>query len=109
MARASEIEKAERLNHARSLLHRFDHLADAVDTMVRDCSVSHRQAYRYLQQAGRLTQDVPVTDAKVAFTVKLSEGLVKRLRAYANRKGVSLSDIVTRALEAFLPRRKKRG
>src|SRR5437870_12082089 len=109
MARASEQQKAARLNHARSLLQRFDYLPDAVDKMVRDCSVSHRQAYRYLQQAGRLKQDVPVTDAKIAFTVKLSEGLVERLRAYANRRGLSLSDIVSRALEAFLPRRKKRG
>jgi hypothetical protein len=109
MTRASGTEKAERLNHARSLLQRFEHLPDAVDKMVRDCSVSHRQAYRYLQQAGRLKSDVPITDAKIAFTVKLSEGLVERLRSYANTKGVSLSDIVSRALEAFLPRRKKRG
>jgi len=109
MARASGTEKSERLNHARSLLQRFEHLPDAVDKMVRDCSVSHRQAYRYLQQAGRLKNDVPITDAKIAFTVKLSEGLVERLRSYANTKGVSLSDIVSRALEAFLPRRKKRG
>ena len=109
MARASDVEKAERLNHARSLLQRFDYLPDAVAKMVRDCSVSHRQAYRYLQQAGRLKQDVPITDAKIAFTVKLSEGLVERLRSYASARGLSLSDIVSRALEAFLPRRKKRG
>src|SRR2546425_11877618 len=110
MARASDAEKAERLNHARSLLQRFDHLSDAVDKMVRDCSVSHRQAYRYLQQAGRLKEDVPVvTDTKIAFTVKFSERLVERLRSYANGRGLSLSDIVSRALEAFLPRRKKRG
>src|SRR6184192_599358 len=70
---ARDAEKAERLNHARNLLRRFDHLPDAVDKMVRDCSVSHRQAYRYLQQAGRLKEDVPFADAKIAFTVKLSE------------------------------------
>jgi hypothetical protein len=109
MARASDTEKAERLNHARSLLQRFDHLPDAVDKMVRDCSVSPRQAYRYLHQAGRLKQDVPVADAKIAFTVKLSETLVERLRAYANTRSLSLSDIVSRAVEAFLPQRKKRG
>src|SRR5437879_10170130 len=109
MARANEGQKAERLNHARRLLQRFDSLPDALDRMVRDCSVSPRQAYRYLQQAGRLKQDVPVADAKIAFTVKLSEGLVQRLRAYANARGLSLSDIVSRAVEAFLPRRKRRG
>ena len=109
MARANEAEKAERLNHARGLLQRFDHLPDAVDRMVRDRSVSPRQAYRYLQRAGRLKQDVPATDPKIAFTVKLSETLVERLRSYASRKGLSLSDTVSRALEAFLPQRKKRG
>lgn len=109
MARASDIEKAERLNHARGLLQRFEHLPDAVDKMVRDCSVSTRQAYRYLQQAQRLKQDLLVGDAKIAFTVKLSEGLVERLRSCARTRGLSLSYIVSRALEAFLLRRKKRG
>lgn len=109
MARANDTEKAERLNHARSLLQRFDYLPDAVDRMVRDCSVSARQAYRYLQQAERLKQDLPMVDAKIAFTVKLSEALVERLRSYASRRGLSLSELVSRALEAFLPRRKKRG
>ena len=109
MERATEAEKAGRLNHARGLLQRFDHLPDAVEGMVHDCSVSPRQAYRYLQQARRLKQDVPVADAKIAFTVKLSEKLVARLRSYASVRGVSLSDIVSRALEALLVRGKKRG
>lgn len=109
MARANKAEKAERLNHARGLLQRFDSLPDAVDKMVRDCSVSTRQAYRYLQQAKRLKSDVPVTDTKIAFTVKLSAGLVQHVRAYASARGLSLGDIVSRALEAFLPRRVKRG
>ena len=77
-------------NHARGLLQRFDSLPDAVDKMVRDCSVSPRQAYRYLQQAGRLKENVPIADAKMAFTVKLSEALVKRLRSYAARRGVRI-------------------
>src|SRR5215831_9333118 len=109
MDRASNVERAERLNHARGLLQRCEHLPDAVDRMVIDCSVSPRQAYRYLQQARRLKQDVPVTDSKIAFTVKLSEKLVERLRCYATTKGLSLSDIVSRALEALLTRGKKRG
>ena len=104
MSRAGNAEKAERLNHARILLQRFDRLPDAVDKMVGDCSISHRQAYRYLQQASRLKQAVPVTDAKIAFTVKLSTRLVERLRSYGNARGLSLSDMVSRALEAFLPR-----
>ena len=109
MARANDAEKAERLNHARGLLQRFDSLPDAVDKMVRDCSVSPRQAYRYLQQAGQLKQDVPVTDAKIAFTVKLSQELVRRVRSFANSTGLSLSEIVSRALLTVLKQRRGRG
>ena len=39
MERASEALKAERLNHARKLLQRFDHLPDAVAQMVKDCGL----------------------------------------------------------------------
>lgn len=105
MGRASDAQKAERLNHARHLLQRFDHLPDAVEQMVRDCSVCPRQAYRYLQQARRLKKPVPIGDAKVVFTVKLSQALVQRVRSYAARTGSSLSEIVSRALLALLARR----
>src|ERR1700694_659655 len=109
MIRASEALKAERLNHARKLLQRFDHLPDAVGQMVRDCGLSPRQAYRYLQQARRLKQPVPISDTKIAFTVKLSQKLVRRLRSFASTTGLSLSELVSRALLAALPQRRRRG
>jgi predicted DNA-binding transcriptional regulator YafY len=109
MGRADDIEKAERLNHARQLLEQFDRLPDAVQKMVRDCGLSPRQAYRYLQQARRLKRPVVVGDPKVAFTVKLSQTLVERVRSHASRTGLSLSDLVSRALVALLARRRGRG
>ena len=109
MDRASAAVKAERLNYARELLQRFDHLPDAVAQMVRDRSVSPRQAYRYLQQARRLKQPVPIGDSKVAFTVKLSQELIRRIRSFANTTGLSLSEIVSRALLAVLRQRRRRG
>ncbi len=109
MDRASAAVKAERLNYARELLQRFDHLPDAVAQMVRDRSVSPRQAYRYLQQARRLKQPVPIGDTKVVFTVKLSQELVRRVRLFANTTGLSLSEIVSRALLAVLKQRRGRG
>jgi predicted DNA-binding transcriptional regulator YafY len=109
MSRADEIKKAERLNHARHLLEQFDHLTDAVQKMVRDCGISSRQAYRYLQQARRLKRPVVAGDPKVAFTVKLSQTLVERVRSHASVTGLSLSDIVSRALVALLARRRGRG
>jgi predicted HicB family RNase H-like nuclease len=109
MDRASAPVKAERLNYARELLQRFDHLPDAVAQMVQDRGVSPRQAHRYLQQARRLKQPVPVSDTKVAFTVKLSQELVRRVRSLANTTGLSLSEIVSRALLAVLKQRRGRG
>jgi predicted DNA-binding transcriptional regulator AlpA len=109
MGRATAPEKAERLNRARTLLQQFDYLPDAVARMVKLSGISRRQAYRYLQQAQFLVKPVPVGDRKVAFTVKLSRELVQRLRAFANRTDLSLSEIVSRALHAALPQRRRRG
>jgi hypothetical protein len=108
MDRASAREKAERLNYARKLLQRFDYLPDAVARMVKLSGISPRQAYRYLQRAQLLAKPVPVGDLKIAFTVKLSRELVQRLRTFANRTGLSLSEIVSRALHAALPQRRRR-
>jgi hypothetical protein len=109
MSRASNAQKAVRLNHARELLQQFDHLPDAVTQMRKASGVSRRQAYRYLQAAVHLKEPLPVGDTKIAFTVKLSQELVRRLRVFANGTNLSLSAIVTRALLAALPPRRKRG
>ena len=104
MPRASEYEKAERLNRARDLLLRAEQLSDAVEQLAQDCSISLRQAYRYLEQAQRLKQPVPPSEAKLAFTVKLPHSLVQRVRTFAAAKGLSISEVVSRALLALLPR-----
>ena len=109
MGRASGTQKAERLNRARVLLRQFDQLPDAVERLVRDCSISPRQAYRYLQQARRLKQPVAISEPKLAFTVKLPRSLIQRVRLYASVKRLSISNVVSRALLALLPRRRGRG
>lgn len=109
MARASEAEKAERLNRARLLLQEREQLPEAVAELARTCSISPRQAYRYLEQAQRLTKPVPIEDARIAFTVKLSRSLVHRLRMYATSTGLTLSEIVSRAVTAMLNRGGGRG
>ena len=109
MARASEIQKAERLNRARDLLLRGDQLSDAVGQLVQDCSISPRQAYRYLEQAQRLKMPVTPGEVKLAFTVKLPHSLVRRVRTFAAAKRLSISEVVSRALLALLPRGRGRG
>lgn len=109
MGRASDAQKAERLNRARALLQQTDQLPAAVERLARDCSISSRQAYRYLQQAQRLKQPVPVSESKLAFTVKLPRSLIQRVRLYASVKRISISEVVSRALLTLLPRGGGRG
>lgn len=109
MGRASDAQKAERLNRARDLLRQFEQLPEAVERLAQDCAISPRQAYRYLQQAQRLKRPVPVSEAKSAFTVKLSRSLIQRVRQYASASGLSISEVVSRALLALLPGGRGRG
>jgi predicted DNA-binding transcriptional regulator YafY len=109
MSRASDAQKAERLNRARILLRQFDQLPEAVERLAEDCAISPRQAYRYLQQAQRLKQPMPVSEAKMAFTVKLPHSLIQRVRQYARARGLSISEVVARALLALLPGERRRG
>jgi hypothetical protein len=46
MARASNIQKAERLILARALLRQHEHWPEAAQQLARRCSISERQAYR---------------------------------------------------------------
>ena len=102
------MQKAERLNLARDLLRRKQP-PEAVSELAQTFSISHRQAYRYLERAQKLKAPVPVGDPKIAFTVKLSRNLVERLRAYASSTGLTLSDIVSRAVLKLLNRGPGRG
>jgi hypothetical protein len=109
MGRASDAEKAQRLNRARDLLRKFKHLPDVVERLAHDFSISPRQAYRYLLQAQRLKEPVAVAESKVAFTVKLQRSLIQRVRLYASVKRFSISEVVNRALLALLPPGRGRG
>jgi len=108
MPRASQAQRAQRLNLARSLLLSFND-TDALRELARRCSISPRQAYRYVQQARTLKQPVPIAPAKIAFTVKLNPDLVAQLRRHAHNARLSLSEIVSRALSRMLSARPGRG
>jgi predicted DNA-binding transcriptional regulator YafY len=109
MSHATATEKAERLNHARQVLADVDRMPDAVDRMMRECGLSRRQAYRYVKKARELTVPVRVPDVKVPFTVTVPQRVIRALRAHAKATGLSLSDIVSRAIVALLARSGRRG
>lgn len=109
MARSSNSQRAERINAAVALIDRLSSPAEAATALAARYSISKRQAYRYVKEAGTVGKQVPIPDQKIAFTVKLSQSLTQRLRQYSQSKGQTLSEIVTQALEAFLYKGRQRG
>jgi hypothetical protein len=101
--RARVAQYAERVNRARSLLRRIPPSA-VLRTLARRYRVSPRQARRYVEAAQEHSQELPVPEATVVFTVKLPGSLARRLRALARGTGESLSSLVTRGLEEWLRR-----
>src|ERR1035438_840647 len=104
MARASQAASARRLNLALSLLRRSVALPVAVEKLAASCSIFARQAYRYLDQARRLKAPLPWVNPKISFTVKLPDNVVGRVRKHASAAHSTLSEVVCRALIAWLDR-----
>lgn len=110
--KSTKSELTQRINAALSLMRKYNSTSEATNMMVEQYSISKRQAYRYVEQANKIGEQVAVPDPKIAFTVKLSQKLVQRLREHAKHTEKKLSTIVTQSLEDFLqngqePGRKK--
>ena len=102
MSRATKAHKARLLNAAHRLLGQRIETAEAARQLAAQFALSLRQAYRYVEQAAALIAPVPVVEPTVAITFKLPVSIVRALRAYARRSGLTLGQIVTQALAAFL-------
>ena len=110
MARATNVAKAQLLNAAYRLLGQQIETAEAARRLADEFDLSLRQAYRYVEQAAALSAPVPVVEPTVAITFKLPVSLVRALRAYARRSGLTLGQILTQALAPFLGAlRRRRG
>jgi hypothetical protein len=104
MARASEAQRIRRLNLAFDWLQHGLSPPEATQRLASTAGISHRQAYRYVEEAQTLKTPLPEADAKVVFTVKLPQTLVDRLHRYAETTGQTLSQIVSQALGALFRR-----
>ena len=102
MARSTDAQKAERLNAAHRLLARGQSLGEVALSMSRQFAMSRRQAYRYIEEAQLIGRPVPVVETATAVTFKLPPSLVDAVRARAAAEGTTISDMVSRALRAFL-------
>src|SRR5580658_5509083 len=107
MARSTDAQKAERLNAAHRLLARGQSVREAALSMSRQFAMSRRQAYRYIEEAQLIGRPVPVVEPATAVTFKLPPSLVDAVRARATTERTTISDMVSRALRAFLGKRGK--
>lgn len=109
MTRSTYAERARRLNVALGLLGEGHSMAEAAAVLSRDFGLSRRQAYRYLQDAQAIGHPVAVTEASVPITLKVPESVVRELRTYAATSGITLGEIVARAVKAYLAAAREHG
>ena len=110
MSRATKAHKARLLNAAYRLRGQQTGVAEAAQQLAHEFALSRRQAYRYLEQAAALSAPVPAVEPTVAITFKVPVNTMRALRVYARRRGLTLGQIVTQALAAFLGAfRRRRG
>src|ERR1700741_2541691 len=102
MSRSTDAQKAERLNAAHRLLARGQSVGEAAVALPRQFAMASRQAYRYIEEAQWTARPVPVIETATAVTFKLPPSLVDAVRARAAAEGTTISDMVSRALRAFL-------
>ena len=107
--KSTKAELTQRINAALLLIREYSSTSEAANVMAEKYSISKRQAYRYVQQASKIGKQVAVPDLKIAFTVKLSQKLVQRLREHAKYTERKLSTIVTQSLEDFLQNGQESG
>ena len=100
MARSTQAQRAERVTAAQELLARGTSMAEAAVALSRDFGLSRRQAYRYLEEAQAVAP--AIAEASVTITLKIPSNTVRELRAYSASSGLTLSEIVRRAISAFL-------
>src|SRR5262250_1060084 len=109
MTRSTDAQKAERLNAAYRLLAQGTELADAAAMLSRDFGLSRRQAYRYLEEAQAIGHPVPIGEPAVPITPKIPRNVVRDLRAHAAATGLTLGEIVGRAIAAYLAATQEHG
>jgi len=102
MSRATKAHKVRLLNAAYRLRAQHTDMADAARRLAEEFALSSRQAYRYLAQASALSAPVPIVEPTVTITFKLPVSIVRALRAFAQRSGRTLGQVVTEALAALL-------
>ncbi len=105
MERSRNMELAKRVNQAYGLLQKEQPQSQVIEHLMKKYGVSQIQAYRYVQQAKEMKTKMAIPEASVVFTVKIPVSLIARIKKFASSKGMSISKVVSAALEDFLAKK----
>ena len=75
----------------------------------REFGLSRRQAYHYLELARTGRPSPPVAENSITITLKMPESLAGNLRAHASKHNLTTSEVVRRAVSAFLAAKRRHG
>jgi hypothetical protein len=102
MPKLTDRKKTECLNAAFGLLARGLPMAEAMVLLSRQFTLSERQAYHYVEAAQLIDKPVAVAEPPVAATYKLPPDVICVLKARAAAEDMTMSNLVSQALRAFL-------
>ena len=109
MVRSTRAQKVERLNAAYTLLAQGMTANEVVLRLSQRFGLSSRQSYRYVQNARAMDQPAAPTEALIPVTIKIPDTVAQTLRAHARTSGLSIGEIVARALRRFFSEADRHG
>ena len=96
------VNRARRVNMAIRMLRREQSPSAILSALMKDGALSRRQAYRYLVQAQRGGQLLPIPGAKAVFTLNLPQALIRQVRKRCREEGRRISHVVAELLQEWL-------
>jgi hypothetical protein len=102
MIRSTQAQKAERLRAARRLLASKIGMAEAALELSRENGLSLRQAYRYLEEARKREPLLAAPQPSVTISLKMPAALAGKLQAHAAASNLTASEVMRRAVTAYL-------
>ena len=109
MTRSTQAQKSQRLNAAYGLLVQGCDVAQAALRLSQQFALSRRQAYRYVHEARTMSEPACPSETTVPITLKLPRSVAAALRAQAKSSGLTIGEIVSRAISMFLSSLGKHG
>ena len=83
--------------------------SDVVVRLSQRFGLSPRQSYRYVQDARAMAEPAAPTEALIPITIKIPDTVAQTLRVHARSSGLSIGEIVARALRRYFSEADRHG